>query len=93
MRDIVRVECLEGCRLLLNFEGGEERIVDVARLVPFDGVFAALSDPAFFRRVEVNADLGTIMWPNGADLCPDVLYEAGIPAPAPALSTTSRSGC
>ncbi len=40
------------------------------------GVFAALQDPAFFAQVRVDADAGTIVWPNGADLDPDVLYEA-----------------
>ena len=36
------------------------------------GVFAPLSDESFFRRVKVF--LGSIQWPNGADLCPDTLY-------------------
>jgi hypothetical protein len=51
--------------------------VDIAKLVPFDGVFEPLNDPSFFRQVTVNPDVGTIVWPNGADLCPDTLYCAG----------------
>ena len=39
------------------------------------GVFAALQDPSFFAQVRVDADAGTIICPNGADLDPDVLYE------------------
>jgi len=39
-------------------------------------VLAALRDPALFARVEVDAEAGTIVWPNGADLDPDVLYAA-----------------
>jgi len=40
----------------------------------YSGVFAALMDDSFFRQVRVDHELGTIVWPNGADVCPDVLY-------------------
>ncbi len=40
----------------------------------FKGVFAPLGDPAYFARVRVNPELGTITWPNGADWDPLVLY-------------------
>jgi hypothetical protein len=34
-----------------------------------------LHDPAEFARVTVDQQAGTIVWPNGVDLDPDVLYE------------------
>jgi uncharacterized protein DUF2442 len=37
-------------------------------------------DREVFRSVRVDDELGTIVWPNGADICPDVLYEALVPA-------------
>lgn len=55
--------------------------MDIARLVPFDGMFEQLKDPSCFRRVCVNPEIGTIAWPDGADLRPDVLYGAGAAAP------------
>jgi hypothetical protein len=76
-KDVIGVEYLDGFRLRLEFEGGEQREVDVAELVSFNGVFEPLSDPSYFQQVSVNPDVGTIVWPNGADLCPDVLYEQG----------------
>lgn len=79
-QDVIEVECLGGTRLRLTFEGGDVRDLDVAALTPFDGVFAPLRDQEYFRRVRVNADVGTIVWPNGADFCPDVLYERSTPA-------------
>jgi Protein of unknown function (DUF2442) len=33
-----------------------------------------LRDPAVFRQVRVDPDLRTIVWPNGFDLDPEVLY-------------------
>jgi Protein of unknown function (DUF2442) len=54
---------------------GLTAIVDLDRVISrFDGVFAPLTDPEYCRLVRVDHELGTIVWPNGADLCPDVLY-------------------
>ena len=38
------------------------------------GVFAPLSDPAFFKRLQV-VD-GFVTWPGDIDLAPDAMYEA-----------------
>jgi hypothetical protein len=35
------------------------------------------SDPAVFA--QVRAEGGTVVWPNGGDLCPDVLIWGGAP--------------
>jgi hypothetical protein len=37
-------------------------------------VFAPLEDLAIFRRAAVDQEAGTVVWPNGVDFCPDVLY-------------------
>ena len=57
--------------LLLEFSNGEKKRFDVSPYIG-KGVFAPLSDESFFRKVKVF--LGSIQWPNGADLCPDTLY-------------------
>jgi hypothetical protein len=74
LRDIVDVQPLDGYQLRLRFEDGAEGVVDVAQLVPFSGVFELLRDRKEFTAVRVNRELGTICWPSGADLDPDVLY-------------------
>ena len=79
--DVVRVEVLDHGRLRLAFDDGAEGIVDIASIVPFEGVFAPLRDPAVFAQVRVDAELGTIVWPNGADLDPSVLHERALRAP------------
>lgn len=74
LADITEARSLGGSLLFLRFDDGTEGSVDLASLVRFEGVFAALRDPAYVAQVTVNRELGTVVWPNGADLCPDVLH-------------------
>jgi len=74
LKDIVAVRPLDGHRVWLRFEDGVEGTVDVAELVRFEGVFAPLADRQRFAEVSILGDSGTIGWPGGADLDPDVLY-------------------
>ena len=39
------------------------------------GVLAPLNDPAYFSQVTVDAEAGTLVWPNDMDLAPEPLYE------------------
>ena len=74
MKDVVEVKPLPTFRLHIRFEDGLEGDVDLKDLVRFEGVFAPLRDHARFAEVRVHPELGTVYWPNGADLDPDVLY-------------------
>lgn len=47
------------------------------------GVFEPLSDVAFFSRVAVDQEAHTLVWPNGVDLDPDVLYAEAMGIPLP----------
>ena len=38
-------------------------------------VFDQARTPEGFGRVRVDAEAGTVVWPGGADLAPDTLYE------------------
>ncbi|MGH2544680.1 MAG: DUF2442 domain-containing protein [Ardenticatenaceae bacterium] len=83
LKDIVAVQPLKEHKLHLRFEDGVEGIVDVRQLVPFTGVFESLEDETYFAQAQADPELGTVCWPNGADLDPDVLYSVvtGIPLP------------
>lgn len=73
--DVTDVRPLENRRLDLTFADGLHGVVELDRVIrSYTGVFAPLLDPAYFRQVWLNPELGTVVWPNGADLCPDVLY-------------------
>lgn len=81
LKDIIEARPLGGYRLHLRFEDGVEGEIDLGGLLRFEGIFAPLRDPRAFAQVSVDPDLGTVVWPNGADLDPDVLYAevTGIP--------------
>jgi len=73
---IVTVEPKPQYAVGLTFADGSQGSVDLSRWIKDSkGVFAALRDPAVFNQVAVDENAGTIVWPNGADLDPDVLYE------------------
>jgi len=74
LKDVISASPLAGFRLHLKFEDGVEGIVDLANELSFKGVFAPLRDPSYFAQVRVDPELGSVSWPNGADLDPDVLY-------------------
>jgi hypothetical protein len=63
----------EGFVLRLEFDDGTTRDVDLEDELR-GPVFEPLRDPRLFRQVRVDEELGTIVWPNGADMDPDVLY-------------------
>ena len=74
LRDVVEVRPLGGKRVFLRFEDGLPGEIDLTDVVQFTGVFAPLLDEREFAKVRVDPDLGTIVWPNGADLAPEMLY-------------------
>jgi len=85
LQDIVEAVPLENHRRKLRFEDGATGIVDISRCVSFTGVFSPLIECNEFAAVQVNAELGTVCWPCGADLDPDVLYAIVTGAPVPSL--------
>lgn len=77
MEKIVHVSdvmCLGGHRLRLSFEDGSLGEVDFSD-EDWTGVFAPLADPQYFARVRLDVELGTIVWPNGADFAPETLHQ------------------
>jgi hypothetical protein len=70
-------------RLWIRFEDNEPRLVDLADHL--DGpVFEPLKDPSYFESFQVNPDIDTVVWPNGADFSPDFLYSISTIVPEPA---------
>jgi hypothetical protein len=100
MASLIRVKAvdpLDGLLVRVLFSNGERRDIDLAPYFGHGPIFKPVrTDPAFFRLVHVAG--GTVAWPNGADIDPDVLYyegpppwATGQPAAAPA-QPTARGG-
>ena len=72
--------------LELTFADGKRARLDFKdRVVDRGGVFAPLENLEFFKRVRVDPEIGTLVWPNEVDFCPDVLYSEATGIPIPAL--------
>lgn len=77
---VTEVKPLDGFSLQLRFNDGAERVVDLADEL-WGPVFEPLkADPDLFHQVRVDEEMGTIVWPNGADMDPDVLHGSREPA-------------
>ena len=68
---VVAVTPLEDHALMLQFNNGEQRRLDMRPYLAH-GVFECLHVPAFFALAQ--ADHGTVGWPGGIDLDPDSVY-------------------
>src|SRR5438045_8200079 len=69
---VVRASHLDGFRLHLVFNDRSENSIDFSAWLQ-GPVFEPLKDVNYFKRFFIGG--GTVVWPNGADIAPEVLYE------------------
>ena len=81
MRRSIRVQSvapLDDRIVRVVFTNGEQRDIDLSPYIAIGPIFEPVrDDTTFFRTVLVEG--GTIAWPNGPDIDPDVLYYDGPP--------------
>lgn len=71
---VTAVEVLDHFVLRVSFRDGSVGDVDMSERLR-GPVFGPLrSDTALFGQARVDAQLGTVVWPNGADIAPETLY-------------------
>ena len=68
----VNVLPLEDFRLQVEFENGQEIILNLKNLIQNREHYWRLKNPRYFRQVQIDP-LGGIHWPEGEDLAPDGL--------------------
>jgi Protein of unknown function (DUF2442) len=71
--NVTNLQWLGGYRLRLRFDDGADGELDFSN-EDWKGIFAPLRDPSYFQMVQLDQELGTIIWPNGADFAPETLH-------------------
>lgn len=72
---LIEAKYLHDYTLWLRFADGSEGEVDLRHELQGE-IFAPLQDRGFFRRVRLDPELHTVVWPNGADFAPEFLRAA-----------------
>lgn len=72
--DVIEAKYLRDFTVWVKFEDGSEGEIDLSGEL-YGPVFEPLKDVNYFKQVRVDPELGTIAWPNGADLAPEFLYD------------------
>lgn len=85
------VEALDGFVVRLSFTDGTTREIDLEGELWGPAFEPLRADRELFRQVRVDEELGTIVWPNGADMDPDVLHGDFEPAETAATAHVSRA--
>ena len=69
------VRHLKDHELEIRFSDGTTANLDFrCKIMERGGVFEPPRDVNFFKQVTVDREAGSLVWPNGVDLCPNVLY-------------------
>ena len=75
MNRVKEVSALPNFHLKITFRNGENGVFDCNPYRDDECLSGIWSDGVFDKVV---ADHGTVMWPNGADLCPDEVYDNSV---------------
>ena len=70
--DVTEVQVLPGYKLWVLFADGLNGTVDLSERLE-GPTFGPLRDEALFSQAYI--EHGTVVWPNGADLAPDAMYD------------------
>lgn len=72
------IKYIKDYKLELMFSDSKVKIVDLENLIKKGSkIYDPLKDLNFFKQVALDDCQFSICWPNGADICPNVLYAIG----------------
>lgn len=74
----------------LAFTDGSECTVDLEPYLRGPGLAPLTHDPAQFAGVGIDPEQGTIVWPDGEDIAPEVLRETAPAGPTPPAASRRR---
>jgi hypothetical protein len=81
MSRISKVIPQEDFTLILLFQSGELRMLDMKPCINGEGVWGALRDWELFSKVQVQDDFGGLVWTDELDYCPDSAFMDSDPIP------------
>ncbi|NHZ71828.1 MAG: DUF2442 domain-containing protein [Aquificales bacterium] len=71
--DVVNFEIVGDYTIRVEFDDGTVQTINFESIL-MGPLFGPLRDQSRFNQVHLNSDLGTLVWPNGADIDPTVLH-------------------
>lgn len=71
---VIGFEIVGPYTLRVKFDDGEERVIDF-RPVLAGEIYGGLRDEKLFNQVEIDLEVHTLVWPNGADFDPETLHD------------------
>ncbi|MHC9539185.1 MAG: DUF2442 domain-containing protein [Vulcanimicrobiota bacterium] len=75
LHSVTEIKHLFDYTLLLVFDDGTVKVLDFEPQL-WGEMMEPLKDVNLFKQAYI--DNGTVSWPNGADFCPDSLYESAV---------------
>ena len=82
---VTQAERKEMFNILLTFDNGEQRVFDATPLLPIPAYDEIFRDFSAFR-----VSFGTLIWPGGVDISPEMLYLESVPIDEYELSGGAR---
>ncbi len=71
---VIDAKHIKDYTLYLHFSDGSEGEVNLEHELEGE-IFKPLRDIPYFKDFNVDQELHTVVWPNGADFAPEFLYE------------------
>jgi len=71
---VVKYDIVGPYTLRVTFDDGKERVIDF-RPVLTGELYGPLHDANLFDQVEIDPEVHTLVWPNGADFDPAILHD------------------
>lgn len=71
---IVSFEAIDAFTLRMVFDDGTEQTIDFRPILAGE-IYGPLQDEKLFAQVEIDPEVHTLVWPNGADFDPATLHD------------------
>ena len=72
--DVSSFEIVRDYTLRIKFDDSSERLIDFEPIL-YGPLFGPLRELEVFNQVKLDSSVGTLAWPTGADIDPNVLYD------------------